>query len=294
MRTEKSTHRAFTLIELLVVIAIIALLVGILLPALGKARLAGWKTVSLSNIRQITTAAYSYREDNKQYMPIGVTYERGMVASPYSGSLIGWATWQFGGKNCQGDWASLFGGGWDVEAADRPLNPYLYPSVEVFAPNAPAKLAFDDPTRQTLQMPVYKDPAERVSFERSPDVRVNPTESPISAYDDVGSSYQFNVKWWDQVSSLGTIKGFELGCQRMRLADTFVPSRFVWINDQYADIVANNVSTSFRLKNSYKDTNKSVMGFMDGHANYLPVRPGSTASSYTNSDYTFVFDDLRH
>ncbi len=57
----------FTLIELLVVIAIIALLIGILLPALGKARQAGQKTVSLANIRSngLIHANYvnTYQED---------------------------------------------------------------------------------------------------------------------------------------------------------------------------------------------------------------------------------------
>jgi hypothetical protein len=78
----------------------------------------------------------------------------------------------------------------------------------------------------------------------------------------------------------------------MRLADTFAPSRFVWINDQYSDIIANNVSPQFQLKNGYKDVNKSVMGFLDGHANYLTVRPGGLPPSFSNPDYTFVFDAL--
>lgn len=58
-------HRAFTLIELLVVIAIVALLVSLLLPALGKARIEGQRTVSLSNLHQNTIFMAMYGQDVK-------------------------------------------------------------------------------------------------------------------------------------------------------------------------------------------------------------------------------------
>ena len=67
-----SPRRGFTLIELLVVIAIIALLIGILLPALGRARIAGQKVASSSNQRQVLIGMQTFAGDKDGFFP-GVT-----------------------------------------------------------------------------------------------------------------------------------------------------------------------------------------------------------------------------
>lgn len=271
--------RAFTLTDLLALIVVVTLLLAVAAAAGGPPGRAN----PFPNYAAIAQAAGMYRADNQNRLPFTLTYKRGTTKNATSGPLVGFCSWQWAGKNNLGRWTNSANKGFDVEAADRPMNAYLYPGTVFDAPAPPATLPADDPARNQ-QAPINRDPYDTVSHEWK-----WPNAGPVglSSYIDVGTSYHTNLAGLDSIP--GHYSNFEAQFEAfnslLAAGTGFAPSRFVWLHDEYPPIIVYQ-SPGFTIKNGRGDINKSAMLYLDGHAGYEDVTP----QVFRTSIYSLVYE----
>ena len=119
-------NAGFTLVELLVVISIIALLMGILLPALSAGRRVAKRTTCASNLRQIALATVPYLADYRETVYWLGRDPLGNIDS----DIYGMDWYVYGGRKTGNLY--LGQGGLMNNPAFRPLNPYVGENIEVF------------------------------------------------------------------------------------------------------------------------------------------------------------------
>jgi prepilin-type N-terminal cleavage/methylation domain-containing protein/prepilin-type processing-associated H-X9-DG protein len=152
LRLYRPSRKAFTLIELLVVIAIIAILAGMLLPALAKAKQRAVSSGCLNNLKQLGLANGMYLADNKQKLP----YAALQSVNPANAQNYSWdelVMGYMGAPYVMGDNQTNWRMAWD-KTQPPPAN----------APKAPLK-AFICPADRT-DWPGNADPGQRYGGNR--------------------------------------------------------------------------------------------------------------------------------
>ncbi len=251
-----SKKKAFTLIELLVVISIIALLVGILLPALGAARRSARAIVCQANMKNLTTAFVAYGTDHQGWWPGWATLAYSDIKNEHMGAWIPCNSLQLPEGT--------------VDLADGSIWDYT-PDYGVFSCPEDEYSHLSSGLSYTISNHLYRY------------VRRNPNQPSWAAITSMEPSEQVTIK--DGATTVGTA--------RYPQSDKIVrPSNFIFIVDEggpaedanlpgglsnigvndgffenlFSDLPGGNNSAGGADKTKWYHSDGATFGFGDGHA----------------------------
>lgn len=193
-------RHAFTLIELLVVISIIALLIGILLPALGSARAEARSSVCASNARSVVQAMAGYLAENKDLYPASYLYA----------SELGGASWT-----------------WVDQQGTDPSNGYIHWSYHLFNNGDVSEDSFECPDVQNGGSPAT-NPHSDATMPGQTFGAANPTpdrQARWLAYTANAAIVPRN-KFWPIGSTNPRVNEFVKAVEIIRGSDTILATEF--------------------------------------------------------------------
>jgi type II secretory pathway pseudopilin PulG len=242
----------FTLLDLVVTIGLLALVVPLALPVLRDAGEQARIDQCLSNLHRTMRAANMYIADYDGSFPLQL-----------NPSAV--CSWGYGGQTTDDYWV---GEPFYIPVTQRPLNPYL------LGARVQPDLMNGNQVVHRTPIPMLQCPSDRSSHQRSFGWSGDGA-SPISCYNDVGTSYQFNlhalfdVSWWGD-SDPWTPPGDWNDLTRVLIHDVLTrqAATFTLLIEDPMDW---GLASSNRIVTvgNHAEFGKHSCGYLDGHGDYL-------------------------